>query len=117
MKLHSLDAEVVRKDAINRLGIFCCEERRTCDDFPWRSIIGAGPGLGLSLAKKFGANGFKVALVARNQERLSAMEKELQELHIEARAFAADVNDLAALKQAIQAAKSEFGSIDVLVPN
>ncbi len=77
-------------------------------------IIGAGPGLGLSLAKKFGANGFKVALVARNQERLSVMEKELQELHIEARAFAADVNDLAALKQAIQAAKSEFGSIDVL---
>jgi len=78
------------------------------------AIVGAGPGLGLSLAKKFGANGFRVALIARNREKLSHMEKELEQLHIEARAFAADVNDLAALKQALQAAKSEFGSIDVL---
>ncbi|MBY9078581.1 SDR family NAD(P)-dependent oxidoreductase [Paenibacillus sp. HN-1] len=78
------------------------------------AIVGAGPGLGLSLAKKFGANGFKVALISRNQDKLSKMIEELGELHIEARAFVADVNDLAALKLAIQAAKSAFGSIEVL---
>jgi NADP-dependent 3-hydroxy acid dehydrogenase YdfG len=39
--------------------------------------------------------------------------KELRELNIEAQSFVADVTDLAALKQAIQAAKNEFGSIDV----
>lgn len=78
------------------------------------AIVGAGPGLGLSLAKKFGANGFKIALISRNLGKLSKMVMELGDLHIEARAFVADVNDLAALKQALQAAKSAFGSIDVL---
>ncbi len=78
------------------------------------AIVGAGPGLGLSLAKKFGANGFKVTLISRNQEKLIKMIEELKELEIEARSFVADVNDLTALKQAIQGAKLEFGSIDVL---
>lgn len=33
-------------------------------------IVGAGPQLGLSIAKKFGRNGFRVALIARRQEAL-----------------------------------------------
>jgi len=32
------------------------------------AIVGAGPGLGLSIAKAFGRNGFSVALVSRSQE-------------------------------------------------
>lgn len=78
------------------------------------AIIGAGPGLGLSIAKKFGANGFRVAAIARNPEKLALIVKELSELNIEARAFEADVTDLDGLKQALQAAKEAFGSIDVL---
>lgn len=78
------------------------------------AIIGAGPGLGLSLAKKFGANGFRVAAIARNPEKLSIIVSELRKLNIEAQSFVADVSDLAALKQAIQAVKNEFGSVDVL---
>jgi short-subunit dehydrogenase len=34
------------------------------------AIIGAGEGLGLSLAQKFGANNFQAALVARNKTKL-----------------------------------------------
>ena len=30
------------------------------------AIVGAGEGLGMSIAKKFGHNGFRVALIARN---------------------------------------------------
>lgn len=78
------------------------------------AIVGAGPGMGLSLAKKFGENGFKVAAIARNTEKLSIIESELRKLNIETHSFVADVTDLAALKQAIQSAKKEFGSIDVL---
>ncbi|RJE90409.1 SDR family NAD(P)-dependent oxidoreductase [Paenibacillus sp. 1011MAR3C5] len=78
------------------------------------AIVGAGPGLGLSLAKKFGENGFRVAVIARNPEKLASIERELRTLNIETQSFVADVTDLAALKQAIQAAKKEFGSIDVL---
>lgn len=77
-------------------------------------IVGAGPGLGLSLAKKFGRNGFRVAAIARSPEKLSLIVRELRALNVEAQSFIADVTDLAELKRAIQAAKNEFGSIDVL---
>ncbi|GGD81266.1 SDR family NAD(P)-dependent oxidoreductase [Paenibacillus nasutitermitis] len=78
------------------------------------AIIGAGPGLGLSLAKKFGSNGFKVAAIARNPEKLAKIENDLKNLNIEAKSYVTDVTDLSALKQALQAAKQDFGSIDVL---
>lgn len=77
-------------------------------------IVGAGPGLGLSLAKKFGQNGFKVAAISRNPEKLSLIIQELTKLNIEAKSFVADVADLPSLKNAILAVKEEFGSIDVL---
>lgn len=77
-------------------------------------IVGAGPGLGLSLAKKFGVNGFRVAVISRNPEKLSMIISELKKLNIEAQSFVADVTDLAALKQVFQAIIKEFGSIDVL---
>ncbi|MDY8022373.1 SDR family NAD(P)-dependent oxidoreductase [Paenibacillus polymyxa] len=78
------------------------------------AIIGAGPGLGLSIAKKFGAQGFKVALVARNPEKLEIITNELKSLNIVARPYVADITDLDALKQALLAAKKDLGSIDVL---
>ncbi|TNJ63343.1 SDR family oxidoreductase [Paenibacillus hemerocallicola] len=78
------------------------------------AIIGAGPGLGLSLAKKFGEKGFKVAAISRNPEKLSIIVSELKKLNIEAQSYVADLTDLAALKQAIHAVKKDFGNIDVL---
>lgn len=78
------------------------------------AIVGAGPGLGLSLAKKFGHNGFRVAAISRNSKKLSSIIQELKELNIEAKPFTADITDLAALKQTLQAVTETFGSIDVL---
>lgn len=78
------------------------------------AIVGAGSGLGLSIAKKFGEKGFRVATIARNSEKLAIIERKLKELNIETQSFVADVTNLAALKQAIQSAKKAFGSIDVL---
>jgi short-subunit dehydrogenase len=78
------------------------------------AIIGAGLGLGLSIAKKFGAQGFKVALVSRNTEKLEIITNELKSLNIVARSYVADITDLNALKQALLAAKKDLGSIDVL---
>jgi len=77
-------------------------------------IIGAGPGLGLSLAKKFGEHGFKVAAISRNAEKLSLIVNELNKLNIEAKSYVVDITDLTTLKQALEAAKQDFGSIDVL---
>ncbi|WP_427051256.1 SDR family NAD(P)-dependent oxidoreductase [Paenibacillus sp. TC-CSREp1] len=78
------------------------------------AIVGAGPGLGLSLAKKFGANQFAVALISRNASKLDAMVQELTELKIQARSYVADLNDPSQLKKALRSIKENFGSIDVL---
>ncbi|MDN4087829.1 SDR family NAD(P)-dependent oxidoreductase [Paenibacillus polymyxa] len=78
------------------------------------AIIGAGPGLGLSLAKKFGEKGFRVAVISRNPKKLAIIVNELKKLNIEAKSYVADVRDLSALKQALDAVKQDFGHIDVL---
>lgn len=78
------------------------------------AIVGAGTGLGLSLAKKFGAEGFKVAAISRNAEKLKVIHKDLSNLNIEVKTYVADIVDLESLKQTIQSIKADFGSIDVI---
>lgn len=77
-------------------------------------IVGAGTGLGLSLAKKFGAEGFKVAAISRNAEKLKVIQEDLNDLNIESKTFIADITDLESLKRSIHKIKIEFGSIDVI---
>ncbi|MBR0725523.1 SDR family NAD(P)-dependent oxidoreductase [Bradyrhizobium manausense] len=78
------------------------------------AIVGAGPGLGLSIAKRFGREGFQVALVARNKEKLDALVAELRSHGIAVERFAGDVTDETSLKQAFQFIEQCFGHIDVL---
>ncbi|KND37998.1 SDR family NAD(P)-dependent oxidoreductase, partial [Streptomyces stelliscabiei] len=58
---------------------------------PVIAVIGAGPGLGLSIARRFGREGFQVALVSRTQDKLDALAARLAAEGIEAAGFAADV--------------------------
>ena len=44
---------------------------------PVLAIVGAGPGLGLSIAKVFGSHGFSVALISRSEEKLDALAERL----------------------------------------
>lgn len=44
---------------------------------PVIAIVGAGPGVGLSIAKLFGGHGFEVALIARSRESLDTLAAEL----------------------------------------
>ena len=78
------------------------------------AIVGAGSGVGASVASRFGREGFRVALLSRNQEKLDGMAAELKEQNITARGFAVDVRDSAALQVALHAASSELGPIEVL---
>ena len=41
-------------------------------------ITGVGPGTGSSLARCFHNEGYKVAMIARNRERLDHLENELE---------------------------------------
>ncbi|MFJ4835769.1 SDR family NAD(P)-dependent oxidoreductase [Streptomyces sp. NPDC088747] len=81
---------------------------------PTIAIIGAGPGMGLAIARTFGSRGFDVALISRTQDKLDALAKQLGGEGITAQGFAADVMDRPSLTAALEAAKARFGSIDVL---
>lgn len=77
------------------------------------AIFGAGPVLGLSLARRFGREGFRVALVARTRENLDRLVAELARDGIEAAGFTADVYDPAQIASAVAAIKERYGRIDV----
>jgi NADP-dependent 3-hydroxy acid dehydrogenase YdfG len=81
---------------------------------PVIAIIGAGPGLGLSVARTFGAQGFDVALISRDRHGVDALVDQLTSQGVTAAGFTADVADHAALTGALQAAADRFGAIDVL---
>lgn len=81
---------------------------------PTIAIVGAGSGLGLSIAKVFGSHGFSVALVSRTQAKLDDLVAELTDAGVEAAGFAADVMDPASVAAAFDRIKERFGQVDVL---
>ncbi|MFK0152441.1 SDR family NAD(P)-dependent oxidoreductase [Streptomyces sp. NPDC090499] len=78
------------------------------------AIVGAGPGLGAAVARRFGREGFAVALLARDGDRLGALAGELAREGVRARGFAVDVRDPLALAEALARAAGELGTIEVL---
>ena len=74
------------------------------------AVLGAGPGLGLSIAHRFGREGFAVALVSRTDARHPAYLKELE--GIDAHAYAADVRKPEALRDVLAAITNDLGPID-----
>ncbi|MFC8144442.1 SDR family NAD(P)-dependent oxidoreductase [Streptomyces paradoxus] len=78
------------------------------------ALIGAGPGLGLATARRFGDAGHSVALIARNTEKLDGLTAELARDGIEARGFAADVLDIESLTAALYAAGTSLGPVEIL---
>ncbi|NED16443.1 SDR family NAD(P)-dependent oxidoreductase [Streptomyces sp. SID9124] len=78
------------------------------------ALIGAGSGLGLATARRFGRAGFDIALVSRSQDYLDALAAELKGEGISARGFAADVLAPEGLTAALDAASAMLGVIEVL---
>jgi len=78
------------------------------------AVFGVGPGMGRSIARRFGREGFQVALVARNPTRLDTFTGELAADGITAAGFAGDIADRDALPGMIDAITARFGPIDVL---
>jgi NADP-dependent 3-hydroxy acid dehydrogenase YdfG len=81
---------------------------------PVIAIIGAGPGLGAAVARRFGREGFSIALISRTQSKLDAMAAELKSSGVTARGYAADVLVPAALEDALARAAAELGPIVAL---
>ena len=77
------------------------------------AIVGAGTGLGAAVARRFGAEGFSVALISRDQNKLDQLAAELTADGITARGYAASVRDPDALTAALAQAADELGPIEV----
>jgi short-subunit dehydrogenase len=80
---------------------------------PVALITGVGPGTGAALARRFSAGGYAVAMLARNAERLAALEREIAG----ARGYACDVTQEADLDAVIDAVRAQLGAPSVLVHN
>ena len=78
-------------------------------------IVGAGPGLGMALARRFGDAGHPVALIARTASRLQDCVATLRHGGIRAAAYPADVLDADRMRRALDSAAAELGAIDVLM--
>jgi NAD(P)-dependent dehydrogenase (short-subunit alcohol dehydrogenase family) len=77
-------------------------------------IVGYGPGTATAVAEKFGKNGFSVALIGRNADRLAAGAAALKAQGISASAFSADAGDPESIRAAVRNVRSQLGPITVL---
>jgi NAD(P)-dependent dehydrogenase (short-subunit alcohol dehydrogenase family) len=77
-------------------------------------VIGAGPGLGASVARAFGDRGYDVGLVARDEGQLAELGKTLQAGGVTTGWAAADITDPTALTAAVERLAGHTGRVDVL---
>jgi 3-oxoacyl-[acyl-carrier protein] reductase len=80
-------------------------------------VTGASQGIGHACAVALAGHGAKVALAARNQQKLDELARHITASGGEAAVFAMDVADEEQIKFGIKAALAHFGKIDVLVNN
>ena len=76
-------------------------------------ITGVGPGTGAALVKEFVGGGYRVAMLARNQERLLNLANEIDSVT----PFVCDVSDGNSLAQVYDRIKKELGPPQVIVHN
>lgn len=77
-------------------------------------VVGFGPGVSTAVAEKFGSQGFAVALVSRNRERLDAGVAALTAKGVTAEAFVADAAQPAEIERTLGEIRSRLGPITVL---
>jgi 3-oxoacyl-[acyl-carrier protein] reductase len=84
-----------------------------------RSVIvtGSSKGIGRGIARRFGAVGCRVLVVARDPAAAGTVAAEIEAEGGVARAFAADVSRPADMEAMAKAALEAFGAIDVLCAN
>jgi NAD(P)-dependent dehydrogenase (short-subunit alcohol dehydrogenase family) len=81
------------------------------------AIVGAGPGLGSALARRFAHEGWSVGLVALRQDVIDAGLAELTEFGVNIFGSAADVGDRHAIDRAFGSIVDALGVPDVVVYN
>ena len=61
-------------------------------------ITGASSGIGYEIAKLYASDGYNLILIARNIEKLKAVENELSQYNIEIKTLSLDISSLIAMQ-------------------
>lgn len=77
------------------------------------AVVGVGPGNGAAFARRFAAEGHRVALLARGTEFAQQLASTLPD----ARAYACDVSDAASVELAFANIRRDLGEVGVLIYN
>jgi 3-oxoacyl-[acyl-carrier protein] reductase len=80
-------------------------------------VTGASQGIGRACALALAAGGAKVALAARNEEKLNEVAAEIASAGGAAAVFALDIANEESIKACAKAAITHFGAIEILVNN
>ncbi len=76
-------------------------------------ISGVGPGTGTALARRFASGGYRVAMLARSEDRLRALEAEIEG----SRGYVCDVSDGDAVRATAARVRGDLGAPTALVHN
>lgn len=80
-------------------------------------VTGASAGIGRAIARAFGEQGARVAVLARGEKRLQTLCDEIRTVGGTAHPVVVDVSDAAAVERAADEVERELGPIDVWVNN
>jgi short-subunit dehydrogenase len=81
---------------------------------PSIAVFGVGPGLGQAIARRYAQEGYAVVLVARRQEPLDRLAKELTSAGATAHVITADLADTAATPRLAEQIRAKAGNLDAL---
>jgi NADP-dependent 3-hydroxy acid dehydrogenase YdfG len=84
---------------------------------PHLLIVGAGPGIAAATARRFGADGYAVGLIARREEALAGLGAELRADGVSTEEATAQAGDPESLTAAVRRLTEVLGPVDVLLYN
>ena len=84
---------------------------------PLMVLVGMGPGMGLSLARRFAREGYRIAFMARRLEAVKAFTDQLRNEGIPTWGYGVDAADPASLQAAFRSIYGSLGEPDVLIYN
>ena len=80
-------------------------------------LVGAGPGLGMAVARRFADGGYRVTLVARSTDSLSDLADGLADTGARIDTIAADVSDAEGMRARMTALYNEQGAPGLIIYN